>query len=95
MARRESLKAATAEDFRIDVSNLSICEPDGMKVALDHDLIFSCVDDHPWPRAVLNAMAYSDLIPVIDGASLLTPSMMAGCVTLPGDLMSSGLVGLA
>ena len=66
VAHREAMRAATADDFRIDVSHHSICEPEGMKLALDHDIIFCCVDK-PWPRAVLNAMAYTDLIPVIDG----------------------------
>jgi len=66
VARREGLGAATAERSCIAVSDLSICEPEGLQLALDHDLIFSCVD-RPWPRAVLNALAYSDFIPVIDG----------------------------
>ena len=66
VARREATKAATAAKCKIEVSDRSICEPDGLRLALDHDLIFSCVD-RPWPRAALNSLAYSDLIPVIDG----------------------------
>ena len=66
VAHRESSRAATALDFKIEVSDLSICEPEGLSIALDHDIIFCCVD-RPWPRGVLNALAYSDLIPVIDG----------------------------
>ena len=66
VAHREGLAAATARNPRIDISRHSICESDGLRLALDHDLIFCCVD-RPWPRAVLNALAYTDLIPVIDG----------------------------
>ena len=66
VARREGLAAATAANPRVTVSDLSICEPEGLLLALDHDLIFCCVD-RPWPRGVLNALAFSDLIPVIDG----------------------------
>ena len=66
VARREATAAATSHAARIGVSDLSVCEPEGLELALDHDLVFSSVD-RSWPRAVLNSMAYSDLIPVLDG----------------------------
>ncbi|HEY7044429.1 MAG TPA: ThiF family adenylyltransferase, partial [Nocardioidaceae bacterium] len=66
VAARLARLAATAGDFNVHFHHTSVCSPAGQAAALDYDVIFSCVD-RPWPRAVLNSLAYADAIPVIDG----------------------------
>lgn len=82
VAARLMRSAATAEKFEVCQHEVSICDPEGLSIALDYDVIFSCVD-RPWPRAVLNALAYTDLIPVIDGGVALD--------TLPDGRMRNGI----
>jgi len=69
--------AATAEMPEHELFEASVCEPAGLEALLDFDVIFSCTD-RPWPRHVLNTVAYSDLIPVVDGGLRLDPLPAGG-----------------
>lgn len=70
VAHRLMASAATASALIVHTHEVSVTDPAGLRLALDYDVIFSCVD-RPWPRAVLNQTAYADLIPVIDGGIAL------------------------
>ena len=66
VALREMARAATAQNPIFSAHDDDITTPEGLRHALDYDVIISCVDSS-YPRAVMNEIAYSDLIPVIDG----------------------------
>lgn len=70
VAERLMIDAASSDHLTVHRSELSICEREALPIALDYDLIISCVD-RPWPRAILNSIAYTDLIPVVDGGIVI------------------------
>lgn len=66
VAARLVEEGSTAAEPRHEFYELSICEPEGLIRLLDYDVVFSCVD-RPWPRHVLNTIAFSDLVPIVEG----------------------------
>lgn len=66
---------ATADNVDIRPYPYALTRDDGLRAALDCDVLFSCVD-RPWPRQVLNMLAYAHQIPVVDGGVRIsvTPS---------------------
>jgi hypothetical protein len=66
VAARSTGFSHTADQLDLHVVSQSLLTPEGLAAALDCDVLVCCVD-RPWPRFLINAIAYSHLIPVVDG----------------------------
>lgn len=89
---REIKISATADSFEVIPLKYSIIELKGYAAALDCDVLFSCVD-RPWPRSVLNFIAYAHLIPVIDGGVHVTVRELNGNITLKSANLGGHIAG--
>ena len=69
VAADATARSSTAKKLDLMSIPHSILVPEGLAAALDCDVLICCVD-RPWPRHLLNVLAYSHLIPVIDGGNL-------------------------
>ena len=66
VAAEHLLNHSTTDHLDVRVHPVSLTRKSGLKAALECDVLFSCVD-RPWPRQVLNMLAYAHHIPVVDG----------------------------
>ena len=71
VAARTTRLSSTSESLNLHEVPSSLLKQNGLSAALDCDVLICCVD-RPWPRFLLNTLAYSHLIPVIDGGILAT-----------------------
>jgi molybdopterin/thiamine biosynthesis adenylyltransferase len=63
------MKSSPIDDVEFDPVIKTLSNEEAYRRALDSDIIFCCVDK-PWARYILNHIAYSHLIPVINGGIL-------------------------
>lgn len=66
VAARTTKVSHTAARLELRPLTENVLTGEGLAVALDCDVLICCVD-RPWPRFLLNGIAYAHLIPVIDG----------------------------
>src|SRR5581483_7810723 len=70
IAKRIVDASHTSARFSAIAINDGVHGKTGLANALDCDALLSCVD-RPWPRHILNVLAYAHLIPVVDGGILV------------------------